>query len=181
MALPPASGAFRGFRPPIVAPTKTFPETANVSFADLVRMLAQGIADAQTALDRASAETAVELAQTTIDIVPSITETVDENGNVTFAPAETQTVSLLEIGLTPTFYQFSEATVDVAMDVHIVESEDEQTKEKRSGLFASTREVTLDRKFNRDTTTSTRMTAKLVPVPSPLRIDPVRRTIVPQP
>ncbi|MGI4879961.1 MAG: hypothetical protein ACRYG4_21005 [Janthinobacterium lividum] len=179
MALPSLPGAFRGFRPPIVAPTQTFPETANVSFGDLVRMLAEGIADAQAALDRSSAEMAVELAATKIDIVPTITETVAADGSVTFAAGATQTVSLLEIGLTPTFYQFSEATIDVAMDVHLVESEDSTTKEKRSGLFVSTREVTLDRKFNRDTTSSTRMTAKLVPVPSPLRIDPVRRTIVP--
>ena len=169
----------RGFRPPIVAPTKAVAETAGVSFGDLVRMLAEGIADAQTALDRAAAETMVDLAATMVDIVPAITETVAADGTVTFVQAAPQRVSLLEIGVTPTFYQFAEATVDVAMDVHIVQSEDEQTKAKRSGLFASTREVTLDRKFNRDTTTSTRMTVKLVPVPSPLRIDPVRRTIAP--
>jgi len=174
----PVSVALRGFRSPIVAPTRKFPETANVSFGDLVRMLAQGIADAQTSLDHASAEMAVELGSTMINIVPTITETIAADGSFTFTPGAPQTVSLLEIGLTPTFYQFSEATVDVAMDVHLVESEDEQTKEKRSGLFVSTREVTLDRKLNRDTTSSTRMTAKLVPVPSPLLIDPVRRTIV---
>jgi hypothetical protein len=179
MALPPKD-AFRGFRPPIVAPTQSFPETANVSFGDLVRMLAEGIADAQSALDKASADMAVELAQTNIDIVPTITETIAADGSVTFERGAPQTVSLLEIGLTPTFYQFSEATVEVAMDMHLVESEDSTTKEKRTGLFASTREVTLDRKFNRDTTTSTRLTVKLVPVPSPLRIDPVRRTVVPE-
>lgn len=175
MALPPQ--VFRGFRPPIVAPTKSFPETANVSFADLVRMMAEGIADAQAALDRSSAETALELAQTEVEIVPTITETIAADGSVTFSRGAPQKVSLLEIGLTPTFYQFSEATVDVAMDVRLVESENEQTKEKRSGLFVSTREVTIDRKFNRDTTTTTRLSAKLVPVPSPIRIDPVRNTV----
>jgi hypothetical protein len=177
MALPPQT-PFRGFRPPIVAPTQSFPETANVSFGDLVRLLAEGIADAQSALDRASADMAVELANTNVDIVPTITETIAADGSVTFERGKPQTVSLLELGLTPTFYQFAEATVDVAMDVHIVESENEMTKEKRSGLFVSTREVTLDRKFNRDTKATTRLTAKLVPVPSPIRIDPVRNTIV---
>lgn len=177
MALPPGK-AFRGFRPPIVAPSQTFPETASVSFGDLVRLMAEGIADAQSALDRASADMAVELADTQVEIVQTITETIAEDGSVTFERGKPQSVSLLELGLTPTFYQFAEATIDVAMDMHIVQSEDEQTKEKRSGLFASTREVTLDRKFNRDVTTTTRLTAKLVPVPSPIRIDPVRRTIV---
>lgn len=176
MASPPQ--AFRAFRPPIVAPTQALPEAANLSFGDLVRLLAEGIADAQSALDKASAEMAAELATNFVDIVPTITETIAADGSVTFERGAPQKISLLELGLTPTFYQFAEATVDVVMDVHIVTSEDETTKEKRTGIFASTREVTLDRKFNRDVKSTTRLTAKLVPVPSPLRIDPVRRTVV---
>lgn len=177
MALPIAKLPFRGFRPPIVAPDKPLPETANVSFGDLVRMLAEGIADAQSALDRASAEMAVELAETEVEIVASITEIIDKDGSISFERGKPQKVSLLELGLTPTFYQFSQATVEVAMDVHLVESEDEKTKEKRTGLFASTREIALDRKFNRDTKISSRLTATLVPVPSPIRVEPVRTTI----
>ncbi len=176
MAIPPISRGVPGFRPPIVSPAKPLPEVSNVSFGDLVRMLAEGIADAQMALDRASAEMAVELAKAEIEIVPAITETIDAEGRVTFTRAPTQKVSLLEIGITPTFYQFREATVEVAMDIHIVESENEQTKQKSRGLFASTRDVQMDRRFNRDTKITSRLTAVLVPVPSPIRIEPVRRT-----
>ncbi len=176
MAVPPIKRGVPGFRAPLVSPAQPLPEVANVSFGDLVRMLAEGIADAQLALDRSSAEMALELAQSQVEIVPAIIETVDADGNIKFSRAETQTVSLLEIGIMPTFYQFREATVEVSMDVHIVESENEQTKQKRLGLFASTREVQLDRRFNRETRVASRLTAVLVPVPSPIRIEPERRT-----
>ncbi len=178
MALPPKRLDFRGFRSPIVAAEQPRIEAPDVSFGDLVRMLGEGIADAQAALDRASAEVAVQLAETEIEIVPTITETIAKDGSVTFERGKPQKTSLLEIGITPTFYQFSQATVEVTMDMHIVETTDEQTKEKRKGLFSSTREVTLDRKFSRDVKATSKLTATLVPVPSPLRIDPVRTTIV---
>ncbi|WP_310475619.1 hypothetical protein [Sandarakinorhabdus sp.] len=176
MAIEPIKRGVPGFRPPLVSPAQPLPEVANVSFGDLVRMLAEGIADAQLALDRASAEMAVELANSQVDIVPVITETVDKDGNVSFSRADLQTVSLLEIGIMPTFYQFREATIEVSMDVHIVESTNEQTKQKSRGLFASTRDVQMDRRFNRDTKMASRLTAVLVPVPSPIRIEPIRRT-----
>ncbi len=166
-----------GFRKPLVAPGQPMPEVANVSFGDLVRMLAEGIADAQHALDRSSAEMAVELAQSEVEIVPVITETIDDDGISRFTRAEPQTVSLLDIGIMPTFYQFREATIEISMDVHIVESTNEQTKETSRGLFASTRDVQMDRRFNRDTKVASRLTATLVPVPSPIRIEPERRTV----
>ncbi|MCU0892517.1 MAG: hypothetical protein MUE77_12440 [Sandarakinorhabdus sp.] len=177
MAVPPIKRVTPGFRPPLVSPALPLPEVPSVSFGDLVRLLAEGIADAQMALDRASAEMAVELANSQVEIVPVITETVDKDGNVRFSRADPQTVSLLEIGIMPTFYQFREATVEVSMDVHIVESTNEQTKTKSRGLFASTRDVQMDRRFNRDTKVASRLTATLVPVPSPIRIEPARRTV----
>jgi hypothetical protein len=177
MATSPITKPFRGFRAPIVAAEQPRAETSAVSFGDMVRMLAEGIADAQNALDRGSAEMAVELAETEIEIIPSITEIIDADGNVTFKRGNPEKRSLLEIGIAPTFYQFSQATVELTMDVHIVETIDSQTKEKRSGLFTSTREVTLDRRFNRDTRAVSKLTATLVPVPSPIRFEPVRSTI----
>lgn len=174
MALPSS----RGFRKPIVAVDQPRVESGDVNFGDLVRMLGEGIADAQTALDRASAELAVELAETEIEIVPSITEIIAADGSVSFERGKPQKVSLLEVGVTPTFYQFSQATVEVTMDIRIVETVDQTTKEKRKGIFSSTREVTLDRRFSRDIRSTSKLTATLVPVPSPLRIDPVRTTVV---
>ena len=118
----------RAFRRPIVAAEIPVREVPSTSFADLVRMVAEGIADAQVSLDKASAEMLTELAGTRVDVVRNITEVIDEKGNITYKNGEPQQVSLLELGMLPTFYQFSQATVEVAMDLQIVESEGAQDK-----------------------------------------------------
>lgn len=167
--------ALRAFRPPLVGPEVPVRETPEVAFADLVRMLAEGVAQGQQALDRASADMLEELATTPVNIVPTIKEVVAEDGSVSYEQGEVQTVSLLDVGITPTFYQFSEAVVEVAMDLKIVETIDEEgSGKRRHGLFAGTTTVKAERKMNRDVSVSSKLTAKLVPVPSPLRIDPVR-------
>lgn len=187
MALIPTAGLvvdrpLRAFRDPIVAPEVPVRESPSVSFGDLVRMLAEGIADAQSSLDRASAALVAELAETTVSIVPSVTETIDADGNVTFEQGEPQEVSLLSLGVTPTFYQFSQSTVEVVMDVKIVESEQVKEDGKRSyGLFAGTADVRTERKLNRDVSAHSKLTATLVPVPMPLRLEPVRTTTTPEP
>jgi hypothetical protein len=165
------------FRPPIVLPSQPVHEVPDVSFADLIRMLSESIADAQASLDRTSAELLTELANTRINIIPRMTETIQEDGGIKFEHAQPQEVSLLDIGVMPTFYQFSEATVEVVMDLKIVESETKSGEEKpRFSLFANTSGVRFERRMNRDVSVSSKVTAKLVPVPMPLRLEPVRIT-----
>lgn len=137
------------FRTPIVPAETKVKEVPSTSFADLIRMLSEGIADAQLSLDRASAEMLVELADTKVEVVRNITEVIDEKGDVTFKEGERQTVSLLELGMTPTFYQFSQATVEVAMDLEIVENETSETKGRKT-LFANTSNIRTERKLGRD-------------------------------
>jgi hypothetical protein len=173
--------AIRAFRDPIVAPDVPVHESPSVSFADLVRMLAEGIADAQTSLDRASADLVQELAEAKVKIVPRVEEVIDEEGNVSFTQAAPLEVSLLSLGVTPTFYQFSQATVEVVMDIKIVEKEEETgTGRRQFGLFAGTAEVRAERKLNRDVTVHSKVTATLVPVPMPLRLEPTRTTTTPE-
>jgi hypothetical protein len=181
--LPPIPGsAFRVFRPPLLDPLVPVRETPSVSFADLVRLLAEGIADAQTSLDRASASLVAELANTPVSIIPRVEEVIAADGSVTYTPAEQQEVSLLDLGVMPTFYQFSEAKVEVTMDVKIVENETlSEQGQRRFGLFADTASVRFERKLNRDVTNSSKLTATLVPVPMPLRLEPVRSTTTPEP
>ena len=171
----------RVFRSPLVAPETEVNEAPSASFADLLRMLAEGIADAQASLDKASADMVVELAETRVQIIPRVTETIDEAGNVTFTQAPAQEASLLELGVTPTFYQFSEAKVEVAMDLKIVENETESGdgKRRRYGLFAETANIRFERKLNRDVKVSSKVSATLVPVPKPLRLEPARVTNTP--
>lgn len=176
MALP-GDPRSRVFRPPLVNPEAPVRETSSTSFADLVRMLAEGIADAQASLDKTSADMVVELAQTKVEIIPKVTETIDEAGNVTFEQAPAQEVSLLELGVEPTFYQFSEAKVEVAMDLKIVENETESgDRKRRYSLFAETANIRFERKLKRDVNVSSKLSATLVPVPKPLRIETARVT-----
>lgn len=166
------------FRPPNVRPETVVRETPSVSFGDLVRMLAEGIADAQAALDRASAETVVALANTNVEMITSITETIGEDGQVTYSHGDPRPVSLLSLGVRPTFYQFSQAVVEVAMDIKVVENETENGT-RRYAVFADTTNVRFERKLNRDVKISSRLTATLVPVPMPLRVEPSVTTITP--
>lgn len=92
-------------------------ELLEVPLPSMVHKLSQGIADGQRALDEGSVQTAKELAETEIDVVPQITRTINQDGSVDYQSAEPITMSLLEVGLNPTFYQFSEATIDVTMDI----------------------------------------------------------------
>jgi hypothetical protein len=179
--MPPVPrAANRAFRPPIVAPDLPVRESPSVSFADLVRMLAEGIADAQTSLDRASAELLQELAEAKVEIVPRVEEVIDADGNVTYKHGAAQEVSLLDLGVTPTFYQFSQSTVEVVMDIKVVESETASSEGKRRfGLFADTANIRSERKLNRDVTVHSKVTATLVPVPMPLRLEPTRATTTP--
>jgi hypothetical protein len=167
----------RVFRTPVVAAETQVSEVPSTSFADLVRMLAEGIGDAQLSLDRASADMLVELAGTRVDVVRNITERVDEKGNITYESGKPQSVSLLELGMLPTFYQFSQATVEIAMDLQIVENTTESSEAKGlKTLFANTSNIRLERKLGRDVKIASKLTATLVPVPHPLRIEPSRRT-----
>ena len=167
----------RAFRTPVVPAETQVSEVPSTSFADLVRMLAEGIADAQLSLDRASAEMLVELADTRVDVVRNITEVIDEKGDITYQAGKPQSMSLLELGMLPTFYQFSQATVEVAMDLQIVENVTESTEAKGlKTLFANTSNIRMERKLGRDVKIASKLTATLVPVPSPLRIEPSRKT-----
>ena len=172
----------RVFRPPIAKPDVKAKESPMVSFADLVRMLAEGIADAQASLDQTSAEMAAVLAETKVPVIPRVTETIDEEGNISYEHAEAVEVSLLDLGIDPTFYQFSEAKVEVTMDIQILETEKETGTEKKSfGLFAGTSDLRFERKMNRKVDVSSKLRATLVPVPKPIRIEPVRTTVTPEP
>jgi hypothetical protein len=169
---------FKAFRQPVVPAETKVNETPSTSFADLVRMMAEGIADAQMSLDRSSAEMLVELAETRVDVVRNITEVIDSKGKVTYKPDEPQSVSLLELGMLPTFYQFSQATVEVSMDLQIVENTDENSETKgRKTLFADTSTIRQERKLGRDIKIASKLTATLVPVPVPLRLEPARTTV----
>lgn len=148
-------------------------ELPGASLADLVTQLAEAVAEAQAKLDLSAASVVKELASTRVQFVPEIRQIIDEQGRMKFEQAEPVDVSLLELGIQPTFYAFSEATVEVAMDLKVVEETQSSTTPKK-GLFATTQSLRLERKLNRDVRISSRISAKLVPAPAPQLLTPVR-------
>lgn len=154
-------------------------ELLDVPLPDMVAKLALGIADAQRALDTNSVETAVALAGTNIDVVPAITQTIAADGTVTFAQAPAIPMSLLQIGLNPTFYQFAEASIEVTMDIKTTTSTETTVKvgvQAKAGFGCWSASVRVDvahnRKFQKEVRGTSRLFTKMVPVPPPPRIFP---------
>jgi hypothetical protein len=154
-------------------------ELLDVPLPDMVAKLAMGIANAQAALDANSVRTAQILADTTIPIVLAVTQTIAADGSVSYTQADPIDVSLLQIGLLPTFYQFSEATIDVKMDIKTTTSSETNVKvtaEAKVGFSmwsASIKaEVSHNRKFGKEVNGTSHLMTKLVPVPPPARIEP---------
>jgi hypothetical protein len=154
-------------------PNEPIQELGGASLAEVLTQLAEAIAEGQARLDLSAAQVMNELAQTRVDIVPSIRQIIREDGSVEFDQAEPVNVSLLDLGILPTFYAFSEATVEVVMDLKVVESLTTSGNDRKSPfLFASTQSLRTERRLNRDISVHTKLTAKLVPVPTPNRLAP---------
>jgi hypothetical protein len=154
-------------------------ELLDVPFPEMVLKLALGIAEAQKALDENSVETAEALANTTIPLVLAVTQTIAEDGTVSYSQANPVDVSLIQIGLLPTFYQFSEAKIEVTMDIKTTTSRETDIKvgaKAKAGFSMWSASVSLDvkhnRKFGKEVNGTSRLVTTLVPVPPPPRIAP---------
>jgi len=160
---------------------------ADLPFDDLVYLLAAGVADAQTELDAHAVETLTTLAETEIDVVPSLTRTIESDGTVTTDAAPAERRSMLELGVTPARYRFSEATIEVEVDVSVADrdqsgsdqSDRDRPKSDRPGsepagrsfdLRAGTQPVIDRRTFDREAGANARLAAHLEPTPMPASV-----------
>ncbi len=155
-------------------------ELLAVPLPEMVMKLGLGIAEAQRALDENSVNTATMLAETTVDLVMGVTQVIAADGTVTFTNAPPVEVSLLQIGLMPTFYQFSEATIEVTMDIKTTSSRETNVKVSAAAkvgfaCFSASvnTEVSHNRKFGKEVRGTSRLVTKMVPVPPPPRIEPI--------
>lgn len=100
----------------------------DVPFDAMVYSLATAIAKGQTNLDRASLATLKALSHQTFSWIPEVTETLTPaprivNGvtvtgvAVGFEPAAPVNITLLQAGIFPTFYQFTESVIEVKMSI----------------------------------------------------------------
>jgi hypothetical protein len=159
-------------------------ELLDVPLPEMVMKLGLGVAEAQRALDENSVETAVLLAGTEVPLVLAVTQTIAADGSVSFTQAPPVDVSLLQIGLLPTFYQFAEATIEVTMDIKTTMSRDTNIKVSAKAKVgfamwsASVKtDVSHNRKFGKEVRGTSRMVTRMVPVPPPARIEPVLNVV----
>jgi len=107
-------------------------ELLDVPFAEMVRSLAMAVADGQRALDKSSMETARFLAQEQVNLIDEIAEVIEPRpfdvttsaGTIEVTGASVRReadhradYTLLQAGLFPTFYQFTESIIEVKMSI----------------------------------------------------------------
>ncbi len=119
---------------------------------DIVQRLGLAIAEAQLALDQSSIALARELIDTTLELTPGDPR------------------SLLALGFTPTFYAFTEATVEARLAFTMSEETDLSVSASLGvdiKCFAATVDATYSRKFSFEATGSSSVIARLATVPAP--------------
>lgn len=152
-----------------------------VPFPEMVKAMAVGIAEAQLALDM----TSLRIAKLMSGADEPGTEDDEDKGKnlVTF---HNEKYSLLELGFTPSFYQFVDTIIEIKMSISMSE---EQTQAKSSfnmdseasfkaglgfmsvsgsaGLKVSTVSASFASKYQYSAEGASLMRTKLVPVPPP--------------
>ena len=181
-------------------------ELLDIPIADMVRDLAAAVAEGQLSLDRASIETLKFLASeaNAIDLIPQVTEviaptmsTVLVNGNdvqvpgisVTQQPTTPVRTTLLQAGLLPTFYHFTEALIEVKLSITLREAGSTQTAgrpgfAKRGAMaFAAPVNFRNASTYSHTTEGSSLLRVTMKPVPPPVRLAPdvvtVNATVTP--
>jgi hypothetical protein len=185
-------------------------ELASVPFGKMIFDMASAIARSQTALDTASIKLVQVLAKTNFDYVPDVVETLtpqarqvqvlvdgvqqgltDANGNKVMVTgvhvdsdvAPSFPLSLLQAGVNPTFYQFTNTTITVKMSItSTVEFEDAfnvsvDAQGNGNFLFASgavTSHVnaSFSAKFSYSVEGSSSLSTTMAPVPPPKNMMP---------
>lgn len=166
-------------------------ELQEANFGEILRSIAQGIADGQRALDLAAIQTLVTLSNTFVDVIPEISEvitpqtlTVPISGQpsievtgarVTATPSDPVSISALQAGLLPTFYQFTEADINLKISVQLREATQTETDGTQSvGIFAFASHVNFrtQNTYSYSVDASSSVTATLKPVPANVRLTP---------
>jgi hypothetical protein len=182
-------------------------ELASVPFGKMIYDMASAIARSQVALDKASIQLVKVLASTTFDYVPDVVETLtpqprqvkgvggapvmDSQGNpitVTGVMVSTDVgdsfpLTLLQAGVNPTFYAFTNSTIEVKMSITSTQESSNtfsvgvSVTASADFLFASgsvTSHVNFSsaNKYSYSVTGSSSMSTTLAPVPPPKNMMP---------
>jgi hypothetical protein len=177
----------------------------DVPFAELVRNLAFAIAEGQLELDRSSIATLEFLIANRVSVIPEVAEVIEPavrtvpisgatgpqsipvtGATVRASGAAPVEMTLLQAGLLPTFYQFTEASLEVKLSISMKETETRETtgtplgrKLSRLGVlaFGSPVDYRTSNTYSYAAQGSSVLRATLRPVPPPPRLIPSTVTI----
>jgi hypothetical protein len=150
----------------------------NVPIGDMIRQMAFAIADAQLELDQASLQVAQLMSGTDYHVTDDDGRTTTVEGvKVHFGASDN--LSMMELGFSPTFYQFVDTLIEVKIAIKTsVETTTASTSKgnqvkyafnRRSGFAITVTPVdaTYTSKYNYSAEGSSLLRTKLVPVPPP--------------
>jgi hypothetical protein len=171
-------------------------ELSEVPIDQLIANLAKGIADGQQALDLASVQTLITLSNTMINLIPEVTEVITPSpfqvtvsgqapieitgARVEASAAAPVTMSALQAGLVPSFYQFTEATIALKLSVQVreaQETDEDGTIRPIFLLFGSSVNFKTQNTFSYEADASSSVTVVVKPVPAPARLMPSTVTV----
>lgn len=137
------------------AATRTTQALVSAPLPQIIEKLGLAIAEGQFALDRNSVEMARIMAETEVEI-------------------DGQAYNLLALGFTPSFYAYTEATVEAKLSFTISETTDTSVNASVTGgvntgvyMAAATVSVGYARKFSVEASGSSSIAARLVSLPPP--------------
>jgi len=141
----------------------------NVPFPQMVQALGTGVAEAQYALDKMSIRIAQLLAGYQVDNNGKIKR--DDNSFIKLQE-NGENYSLLSLGFTPTFYQFSETYIELKMAIIVKEESAAQVSTSVSAkapfsLFSASINASYSQKYQYSVEGSSYFRTKLVTVPAP--------------
>lgn len=168
-------------------------ELLAVPFPEMVRNLGVGIAEAQFQLDLVSLKIARMMAgyevpeETEEDDVPSASLSDDRKYLVEFSDGAKY--SLLELGFTPTFYQFVDTVIELKMSISMSQSVETKTTSRKvsaaGGTFIVAAAATVSSvsasyaaKYQYSAEGSSMMRTKLVPIPPPAVLEQRIRAMI---
>jgi len=179
-------------------------ELLEADFGEILRSIAQGIADGQRALDLAAVKTLSVLANTPVSIIPEITEVITAQSRnvpvsglpggvtvtgvrVTDTPSDPVQMSALQAGILPTFYQFTDTEIALKISVQLrqaTQTETDGSTDTKIFAFASHVNFRTQNTYSYSVDASSSVTTTLKPVPASTRLIPatvVINALGPQP
>jgi hypothetical protein len=179
-------------------------ELLDIPFGEMLRNLAFAVAEGQLALDKSSIATLQHLMTTNVGLVTQVTEIIEPSvqqvqvggqmlpvtgATIRASGAAPVTLTLLQAGLQPTFYQFTEATLEVKLSISVKRTEESESEPNSSSpsnvlvkgfktrAFASSVNYRTSNTFSYTADGASVIRATLRPVPPPPRITPRTVTV----